>query len=266
MSSFAFETSNPADPIQVSVYFRDNTGRALFEGSVSFKLVEAPDGSFAPPSSHISVPVWPSGDLPLEISGADRVQLALLNEQGETTDVRNLERDRNGAFLFPSWLAGQKYVQLTATDYRDDGTTHTAVYTAEDGKRQPIVKSAVVASVSFQNVVIVPTDIDRFEVKGVEEQSAKAFRNGVSPSVQLRFTRTQTFLFYAEHPSGEVARGFWIRGGSATSEWSYKSIKKGYFTELYPSLGVYDIVIDWPTFGRREGPFGERFGPVSGKS
>ncbi len=257
LSAFVFETSNPADPIQISVHFSDNTGRSLFEGSTSFKLVEAPDGSFAPPSSHISVPVWPSGELPLEISGADQVQLSLLNEQGETTEVRHLERDRNGAFLFPTWLAGQKYVRLTATDYRDDGTAVNAVYSSEDGKRQPVAKSSLKASVVIHNVIIIPADTKEVYIGPGDPQSERAFRNGTSPMVQVKTTKEALVSFYAETPS-EVAKGFWIKLSSAG--FTYIPIKEGWYTEIHLARGVYDVIFDWPTFGQRDGAFGERHG------
>ena len=256
LANFTFETRNPLDPVQVTVAFNDNNGRTLFEGTQTFKLVQNPDGSFAPPAPRIKVSVWPSGELPLEIPGADWAEIALLNEKGETAESRQLERDRNGAFLFPVWLAGQKNVRLTGFDNRDDGTTANAVYAASTGTRQITLTRSITASAVFENAVIVPTDQNTVVVNIADERVARVFQNGVSPLVQIKFTKPLTLFFYAEHPT-EVAKGFWIRPGGNQTEWVYFKIVRGQLTVVEPlGAGIYDIVIDWPTFGKRDGSFG----------
>ncbi len=254
--TFTFQTRNPADPVQVYVRFQDSGGRHLFEGFASFTLVKGADGSFAPPTPDISVQVWPSGELPLNVPGADDIQVVMLNERGETVETRNLERDRRtGAFMFPSWLAGNKYVQVIATDWREDGTQVTAIYSG-DGVRQAVQSGSFETSVAtFGNVVIVPTDKTKVYIGSGDPQSDRAFQNGASPLVQVKLTKEALFYFYAEHPSGEIAKGFWIRFPNG---FSYFPIKPESPTELHLATGVYDIIIDWPTFGRRDGSFGER--------
>ncbi len=254
-ANFSFETRNPLDPIEVGVTFRDKSGRELFQGNQSFKLVKDANGNYIPPSSEIKVRVWPAGDLPLEIAGADWVEVALLNEQGETTETHSLDRDqRTGNFLFPLYLAGQKNVLVTAFDNRNDGTTTKAVYSAQTGARQPTITRSVTASASLEGVIVVKPDQNTVVVNGVDEQVARAFKNDVSPLVQITFTKTQTFFFYAEHPSDGAAKGFWIRRSDQTG-WIYLGIVKGKLTEANLSEGVWDLVIDWPTFGKRQQSF-----------
>ena len=88
-----------------------------------------------------------------------------------------------------------------------------------------------------------------------DPQSARSLENGVSPLVQIKFTEPKTLYFYAELPQ-EVANGFWIRK-TDRSDWFYAPIVTGSLSELFvPDAGVYDIVIDWPTFGRYQQSFG----------
>ncbi|MDP3661642.1 MAG: hypothetical protein Q8R17_02225, partial [bacterium] len=254
-ANFSFETRNPNDPIEVSVQFRDKSGRGLFQGSQSFKLVKNPDGSYTSPAE-IKVRVWPNSDLPLEVAGADWVEVVLLNEQGETTETRSLDRDqRTGNFLFPLYLAGQKNVLITAFDNREDGTTVKAVYSAQTGTQQPtIITRSVTTSASLEGVIVVKPDSNHVVLNRLDEQVARAFNSGVSPLVQITFTKPQTLSFYAEHPSDGVAKGFWIRQANQT-RWMYFQIVSGKLSELGLTTGVYDIIIDWPTFGKREQTF-----------
>lgn len=262
LAQFSFETRNPNDPIEVRVALRDKGGRDLFQGSSSFKLVKNPDGSYAPPTQEIKVRVWPNGDLPVEIPGADWVEIALLNEQGETTETRSLERDqRTGSFLFPIWLAGQKNVLITAFDNREDGTTVKAVYSAQTGARQPTLTRSFGTSATLENVYI-PDAGNTVTLNMVDEQAARIFRNGVSPLVQVTFLKPQTLFFYAELPT-EVAKGFWIRRGDQVG-WVYFTIVRGKLAEVNLEAGVYDIIIDWPTFGKRDQSFGNSGGGGKG--
>lgn len=255
-ANFSFETRNPNDPIEVNVAFRDKNGRGLFQGSQSFKLVKNSDGSYVPPAPQIKVRVWPNGDLPIEVPGADWMELALLNEQGETTETRSLDRDqRTGNFMFPLWLAGQRNVLVTAFDHREDGTTVKAVYSALTGANQPTITRTIGASATLENVVVVQRDVNAVVVNRVDEQVARAFNNGVSPLVQVTFTKPQTFFFYAEHPMDGAAKGFWIRPGNSEL-WTYYAIKQKDYTSVPLNAGVYDIIIDWPSFGKREQTFG----------
>jgi hypothetical protein len=253
LANFSFETRNPDDPIQVEVAFRDKGGRQLFQGNQSFKLVKNPDGSYAPPAPEIKVRVWPAGDLPIEIPGADWVETALLNEQGETTETRSLDRDeRTGNFLFPVWLTGQRNVLVTAFDNRDDGTTVKAVYSAQTGTRQPTITRTVKAAATLETVYI-PDAGNTVTLNMVDEQAARIFRNGVSPLVQVTFPKPQTLFFYAELPT-EVAKGFWIRRGDQVG-WMYFTIARGKLAEVNLEAGVWDIIVDWPTFGKRDQSF-----------
>lgn len=255
LANFTFETRNPLDPIEVTVAFRDKSGHGLFQGSQSFKLVKNPDGSYAPPAPEIKVRVWPNGNLPLEIAGADWVEIALLNEQGETTETRSLERDqRAGYFLFPLYLAGQKNVLVTAFDNREDGTTAKAVYSAQTGARQPIFMRSIIASATLENVIVVKPDQNTVVVNRIDEQVARAFSNDVSPLTQITFTKAQTLSFFAEHPTDGAAKGFWIRRADQTG-WAYFQIASGQLTNVQLGAGVYDIIIDWSTFGKRQQSF-----------
>lgn len=258
LAQFSFETRNPLDTIEVSVSFRDKGGRELFQGNQQFKLVKNPDGSYAPPAPEIKVRVWPRGDLPLEVVGADWVEIALLNEQGETTETRSLDRDqRTGNFLFPVWLAGQKNVLVTAFDNRDDGTTAKAVYAAQTGARQPTFERSVQTSATLEHVIVVKRDVNSVTVSRLDEQVARAFNNGVSPLVQVNFSMPRPLYFYAEHPIDGAAKGFWIRRGDQ-SDWFYFTnfiITSARPTIIELSAGIYDIVIDWRTFGKREQSF-----------
>lgn len=255
MARFSFETRNPNDPIEVTVAFRDKNGRDLFQGSSSFKLVKNSSGSYAPPSQEIKVRVWPNGELPLEIAGADWVEIALLNEQGETTETRSLDRDqRTGNFLFPLYLTGQKNMLVTAYGNREDGTTVKAVYSAQTGAGQPTFTRSIVASATLENVIVVKRDVNSVTVSRLDEQVARAFNNGVSPLVQVNFTTPRSLYFYAEHPIDGAAKGFWIRPGNQLG-WAYLIIPSGDFAKIELAAGVYDIIIDWPTFGKKKQSF-----------
>jgi len=259
-ANFSFETRNPNDPIEVLVAFRDKDGRGLFQGSQSFKLVKNPNGSYAPPTAEIKVQVWPNGDLPLEIAGADWVEIALLNERGETSETRSLDRDqRTGNFLFPLWLTGQRNVLVTAFDNRDDGTTAKAVYSAQTGARQPTFTQSVSASATLEGVIVVKPDVNSVTVNRLDEQVARSFNNGVSPLVQIKFTKTLTLFFYAEHPIDGVAKGFWVRRSDQVG-WAYFSIVQGTSSTVTMDAGIYDIIIDWATFGKRDQSFDGRAG------
>jgi|GEM_PF-2151687 hypothetical protein len=256
LAQFSFEMRNPHDPIEVRVTFRDRGGRDLFQGSQQFKLVKKLDGSYAPPAPEIKVRVWPSGDLPLDVPGADWVELAMLNEQGETAETRTLDRDqRTGNFLFPLWLAGQRNVLVTAVANREDGTTVKAVYSSQTGARQPTSTHAARAAATLENVIVVNRDSTVVSVTRMDEQVARAFNNGVSPLVQVSFTKTQALTFYAEHPSDGTARGFWVRRGDQ-SLWYYYTLVPAKPTVIELGAGVYDIIIDWPTLGKRDQSFG----------
>lgn len=264
-ANFSFETRNPLDPIEVRVAFRDKGGRELFQGNQSFKLVKQSDGNYASPTTEIKVRMWPAGDLPLEIAGADWAEVALLNEQGETTETRSLDRDqRTGNFLFPVYLAGQKNVLIMAFDNREDGITVKAVYSAQTGARQPILGRSVTTSATLEGVIVVKPDINSVTVNRVDEQVARAFNNGVSPLVQIRFTKTLPLSFYAEHPSDGVAKGFWIRVSSTSAtSWTYVPIVSGLYSTIELVSGIYDIIIDWPTFGKRQQSFSRDSGGKS---
>ncbi len=259
MTRFSFETRNPNDPIEVTVEFRDKNGRGLFRGSQSFKLVKNQNGGYTAPAE-IKVRVWPNGDLPVEITGADWVEIALLNERGETTETRSLDRDRRtGDFLFPVWLAGQKNVLVTAFDNSDDGTTVKAVYSAQTGARQPILASSMRASAALDNVLIFPPDRTLVVVSpDLDPEGARMIRSGASPLIQVSLAKTSTFGFYAEMQS-EIAKGFWIRRADV-QVWSYFQIVGGNPTDVISGIGVFDIIIDWPTFGKRQQSFSNEGG------
>ena len=263
MTGFQFETRNPSDPINVSFRFLDKGGRELFSGSHTFKLVKDAGGNYFPPSSEIKVKVWPAGDLPIEVPNADWVELALLNEQGETTETRSLDRDqRTGNYLFPTWLAGQQKVLLIAYDNRDDGTTVKAVYSAVTGTRQPTLERSVKASVAFENVLVFAPDTRLIIISPViNSEVAQIIRNGASPLVQVSFTKEGTFSFYAEVP-GEIAKGFWIRR-SDTLPWIYFKITGGNPTDVTTDNGVFDIIIDWAV-GKQQQSFGDGGGKGGG--
>ena len=254
MANFVFETRNPSDSIQVDVSFLGETGKPIFQGSRVFKLVQNPDGNFSPPTPNINVSVYPyAGNLPLAIAGADWVEYALLDSQGQTVGYpKLLERDQSGLFQFPVYLSGQKDVQVIAHKNRDDGTTVSATFGAQTGTRQITRTRSILPTASFENVFI-PDAGNTVVVNILDEQAAKILRNGVSPLVQIRFEKQQTLFFYAELPQ-EIANGFWIRRSDQTG-WAYFPIVKGKLTEIPLGAGVYDIVIDWPTFGKRQQSF-----------
>ncbi|MDO8594868.1 MAG: hypothetical protein Q7R93_05165 [bacterium] len=256
LGNFTFETRNPKDSISMSAAFRTKHGRAVFEGSQSFKLVLNSDGSYSTPSPSIKVTMWPNGEQLLEVPGADWVEASFMNNEGETVNTEQLRRDeQTGKFIFPLYWAGQKNIQLTAYQNRDDGVSLRAIYSAETGSRQPTITRSVVPFVAgLANTVIVPADQNSVTINMADEQSARSLRNGVSPLVQITFTKALSLFFYAELPS-EVARGFWIRQGNQAN-WKYYPIFKGQHTSFPLDAGVFDLIIDWPTFGRREDSFG----------
>lgn len=263
LTRFSFETRNPNDPVEVHVGFRDKNGRELFQGSQSFKLVKDANGNYAPPSSEIKVRVWPNGDLPIEVPGADWMELALLNEQGETSETRSLERDqRTGNFLFPLWLAGQQNVQVTAFDNRDDGTTVKAVYSASTGTQQPIVSTALRVSAALENVIVIQPETTLVILSPVTyNEFGRMIREGRSPLVQISYTKETKVALYAEY-LGQVAKGFWVRRADVV-KWSYHEVLNGSPAQLTVSPGIYDVIIDGlvnisqQTFGNNGGSVGK---------
>lgn len=263
LARFSFETRNPNDPIEVRVGFRNRDGRDLFSGSVWFKLVQDANGNYVPPSPEIKVRVWPSGDLPVEITGADWVEIALLNEQGETTETRQLDRDQNtGDFMYPLWLAGQKNVLVTAFDNREDGTTVKAVYSAQTGTRQPVVSSALWVSAVLENVIVIQPDTATVILSPVTNgEFGRMIHNGISPLVQISYTRETEVGLYAEY-FGLITKGFWVRRADVLG-WSYHEAIDGNPAQFIVSPGVYDVIIDGlvtvsqQTFGNNGGSVGK---------
>ncbi len=255
IGNFVFETRNPDDNIEMRVTYQTKQGRAVFQGIQYFKLVQNPNGIYAPPSPSINVRIYPSDEQLLNVPGADWVEVSFLSEKGETVQTQQMKRDeQTGMFFFPLSWAGLKNIQLTAyRQNQDNGTTAKAVYSAQTGGRQPTVTRSVIPSVSIENTVIVPADKNVVTINMSDEQSARSLRNGVSPLVQITFRSPLRLSFYAEIPS-EVANGFWMRQGNQ-SNWNYFTINKGQGTTIDLGAGVYDIIIDWPTFGRREDSF-----------
>lgn len=146
------------------------------------------------------------------------------------------------------------FQSVTAFNNRDDGTTIKAVYSAQTGARQPILSSSIRSSAILENVLVFPPDRTLVVVSpDLDPEIARIIRNGVSPLVQVSLTKQSTFGFYAEMP-GEIARGFWIRRADVRV-WSYFQITGGNPTDVITGVGVFDIIIDWPTFGKKEQSF-----------
>ena len=263
MTGFKFETRNPKDEINIRFRYLNSVGRELFSGGQSFKLVKDANGNYVPPSSEIKVKVYPAGDLPIEILNADSVEIALLNERGETTETRNLDRDEaTGAFMYPTWLARQQNVQVTAYDYREDGTTAKAVYSPYTGTRQSTVALSTKSSAVFESVIVIQPDTATVILSPVtNSEFGRMIREGRSPLVQISYTKETRVGLYAEY-LGQVAKGFWLRRADVLG-WNYHQIVNGNQADFTVAPGVYDVIIDGlvnvsqQTFGDRGGSVGK---------
>ncbi|PIQ68101.1 MAG: hypothetical protein COV91_05905 [Candidatus Taylorbacteria bacterium CG11_big_fil_rev_8_21_14_0_20_46_11] len=261
LAEFTFDIRNPKDWISLNVSFRAIFGKGyeqrdieLFSGGTGFNLVETSDGEYALPEPPYEVRISPNSDLPVKVSGADYLEVALLDYNGQTTRTESLERIAPEVFMFPRYLAGQENVQIIATSNGSDGQSRHAVYRGT-GEREEIRRAKLSVSASLENVMIVSEDQNTVMVNMADTQSARALRNGVNPLVQIKFTTPKTLFFYAELPQ-EVAKGFWIRG--FVGSWVYFPIVRGQLSEIaIPDAGIYDIVIDWPTFGKYQQIFGD---------
>ncbi|MSU55413.1 MAG: hypothetical protein EXS46_02630 [Candidatus Taylorbacteria bacterium] len=244
MTEFQFETRNPNDDINVMFKYVNKAGREMFSGGQSFKLVKDSNGNYVAPSSEIKVKIWPSGDLPIEVMNADSVEIDLLNERGETTETRYLDRDQaTGEFMYPTWLAGQQNVLVTAYDYRDDGTTVKAVYIPFTGARLPTMTRSMRVSSVYKDVIIVPVDTARVILSpAVNGDFARTIYEGRSPLVQVSYTKDTKVGLSAEY-FGQMARGFWVRRADVLG-WSYHQVINSKLAEFTVSPGVYDVVID----------------------
>ncbi|MCR4334224.1 MAG: hypothetical protein NUV47_00630 [Patescibacteria group bacterium] len=262
LAEFNFKTRNPKDWISLSVAFRGVVGNEyekqeidLFNGGTGFNLIEK-NGTYSLPEPPFLVSVYPNGQLPLIIPGANDAEVAFLDHRGQTVQTEWLEQIAPGVFLFNRYWAGQKNVQVMATSYGNDGQSSRAVYNALTGEREEIRQAKLTASARMEEIVIIPTDQNTVMINMTDAQSARSLKNGVSPLVQVRFTEPKMLAFYAE-VQDEVANGFWIRRAD-TNTWVYFSITQGALAEVsVPEAGVYDIVIDWPTFGKQQQTFGD---------
>jgi hypothetical protein len=242
---FTFDIRNPKDYINVNVGLRTQNGRSVFEGYATFKPTVTAKGEYTVPSP-IRVELVPNGMQLLDIPGAQWAEVSLPGLNGSTVQKIGLERDEmTGKFLFNIFWAGQQNVMLTA--FKNVGNANiSAVYSTQTGALQPVQTRSFDIAAFFQDVLAYKPDTTVVEITrpALGLVLDQFIDRRVSPLVQVSYTKPGQLRFYAELPSGEVAKGFWVRRVNSQN-WSYAPITRGATFDSTAEPGVYQIIIDW---------------------